>query len=440
LAPAANTINLAGNWVDRATAGFTEATSTINFNGPALQTITTPGGENFTNLTFSNSGAGIQLENNVQVATTLTMTLGNLDLNTNSLTLGLSAINNGTLSRVSGTMMNTGSFVRWFATATIAAGSAVGLFPMGTAADYRPIFISAPLTGPTTGGTVAVSYTDATTNTTVSFPDAPFTVVLRKDLNWAVTAAGLVGGLYNIQIQGTNFGLIGTVSDLRLTLVNSVVGIAGVNAGTVSNPQVNRTGLTAANLSNSFFIGSVNSVSSPLPVTLVSFTALSENKTVDLRWETAMETNNEYFTVLRSTDGAQWEMVVRVAGKGNTDAPSYYETVDNTPLSGQSFYKLENTDADGQHYFSPIVMVDAGGNPNLFTLYPNPASSNLIITRSGTGPYTIEVYNCLGQTMRVVPNYGSGKSLDVSGWPAGIYFVHILAAGNSVVKTVVIKR
>ena len=164
LAPVANAINLSGNWVDRATAGFTEATSTVNFIGSALQTITTPGGENFTNMTVNNSGAGIQLENNVQNATTLTMTAGNIDLNNNSLTLGLSAINNGVLARTSGTIINTGSFIRWFNTGVIATGSAVGLFPMGTAADYRPLFISAPVAGPTTGGTIAVVYTDATTN------------------------------------------------------------------------------------------------------------------------------------------------------------------------------------------------------------------------------------------------------------------------------------
>ncbi len=250
-----------------------------------MQTITTPGGENFTNVAVNNSGAGIQLENNVQVATTLNMTLGNVDLNTNSLTLGLTAVNNGTLTWTSGTIINTGSLIRWFKTGTIAAGSAAGLFPMGTAVDYRPIFISAPVSGPTTGGTVTVGYNDATTNSVVSFADGLFTVVVRKDLNWAMSAAGLVGGSYNMQIQGTDYGLIGAVSDLRLTLINGVAGVAGVNAGTVSNPQVNRTGLTVANLTNTFYLGSINAVSSPLPVTLVSFTAFSSGQRVDLKWK-----------------------------------------------------------------------------------------------------------------------------------------------------------
>ena len=67
-----------------------------------------------------------------------------------------------------------------------------------------------------------------------------------------------------MQIQGTGYGLIGAVSDLRITLAAAVVGIAGANAGTVLNPQINRTGLTAANLANTFYIGSINSSSTPV--------------------------------------------------------------------------------------------------------------------------------------------------------------------------------
>ncbi len=99
LAPGANTINLAGNWTDRGTAGFTEATSVVNFTGTALQTITSPGGEYFTNLTVNNTSTGVQLVNNITVATNLNMTQGNIDLNGgNILALGLSVANNGTLA------------------------------------------------------------------------------------------------------------------------------------------------------------------------------------------------------------------------------------------------------------------------------------------------------------------------------------------------------
>ena len=154
LAPGANTVNLAGNWTDYGTAGFTEATSLVNLNGSGVQTITSPGGENFASLTINNSGSGIQMNNNLTIATTFTMTQGNINLNGNNLTLGISVANNGTLSYTSGTLFGTGSFTRWFKTGVIPNGSVNGLFPMGTSTDYRPFFVSAPVTGPTTGGTI----------------------------------------------------------------------------------------------------------------------------------------------------------------------------------------------------------------------------------------------------------------------------------------------
>ncbi len=242
------------------------------------------------------------------------------------------------------------------------------------------------------------------------------------------------------EIASTDQGLIGAVSDLRLTLVNTVVSTAGVNAGTVINPQVNRTGLTVANLSNTFYLGSINAVSSPLPVTLVSFTAFFSGQHVDLKWETAVETDNDYFTVLRSKDGLQWENIAHVEGKGNTSPDSWYETFDDNPLGGQSFYKLENTDFDGQVYFSPVVKVNDGSAGNQVSMYPNPANSSLLITRSGNESYTIQVYNSLGQLMQVVPDNASSKLLDVSGLQTGVYFIHLLFPTYTLTKTIVISR
>jgi hypothetical protein len=61
-------------------------------------------------------------------ANVLTMTQGNIDLNGNTLTLGTSAAlaNIGTLVYTSGTIINTGSFIRWFAKGSIATGSSAG--------------------------------------------------------------------------------------------------------------------------------------------------------------------------------------------------------------------------------------------------------------------------------------------------------------------------
>ncbi len=441
LAPGANTINIAGNWTDYGVGGFTEATSLVNFNGSSLQTITSPGGENFTNLKISNSGTGIELFNAVQTSTVLTMTQGNINLNGNTFTLGLSVANNGTLAYTTGTLTGAGTFTRWFKTGVIAAGSVTGLFPMGTATDYRPFFVSAPVAGPTTGGSMSVSYNDATSNTNVAIVDGASIVVVRKDLNWAVSTNGIGNGTYNLQVQGTGFGLIGAVSDLRLTLVNSVTGVAGVNGGTTLNPQINRTGLTLANLTNTFYVGSINSVNTPLPITLISFNAYPDNGEVKLEWSTASETDNAFFTVQKSTNGQGWETVQKVLGSGTTRGIENYTAYDLSPYSGISYYRLMQTDIDGKQSFSPIISINLGNKEADITVYPNPATSIIKIGFPSAGRYEVSLLNIGGQIINnTILTTSDNLVLNVSGFKTGIYFVRIIHNGITETKKLIINN
>jgi Secretion system C-terminal sorting domain len=434
------THNVAGNWSRSGT--FTAGTSTITFNGSALQTITATGGENFTNLTVNNTGAGIKLINNATIATTLTMTSGNIDLNANTLTLGLSVANNGTLVYTAGTIINTGSFTRWFKAATIANLSVSGQFPMGTATDYRPLFISAPVAAPTAGGTITVAYTDATTNTMVSFADGASTVAVRKDLNWAITTGnGLTGGTYNLDVQGTGYGTIGNVADLRLTRINSVVGTAGVNAGTLVNPQINRTGLSVANLTNTFYVGSVNFSNTNLPITLIDFTAtLVENK-IELKWSTSAEVNNNFFTVQRSTSMIIWESIQQVAAAGNSKTVSNYSVSDQNPLIGKSYYRLMLTGLDGKQTYSLIRSVNLENAFSNISVYPNPATDNIRISFPSVGQYQVTLFNGNGQ-MIIPPVVSLGYSLllNVSKMETGFYFIHINQGATQEIRKIIIRK
>jgi hypothetical protein len=443
IAPNANTINLAGNWNDYGTAGFTEATSIVNFNGTALQTLISPGGEDFTNLVVNNSGAGIQLNNDVTIATNFTMTQSNVNLNGNNLTLGLSVANNGTLVRTSGTITGTGSFKRWIKPAVISNGSVLGLFPMGTATDYRPFYISAPVTAPTTGGSITVAYVDATTNTSVpTYMDGATMIQVRKDLHWTVTTGnGLAGGNYNLDAQGTGFGLIGTVSDLRLTLVNSGIGTAGVNGGTILNPQINRTGLTAGNLSNSFYVASINSVSSPLPITLISFTAVIKNDEVRLSWSTSAEMNNDFFTIQKSKDETGWVDVLQVPGQGTGSTTQVYSASDPQPYTGISYYRLKQTDIDGKESYSPVVSIKNSKEISGIFVYPNPVSNRLFIQFPSSGNYQIAIEGTSGQNVFNTAALSSDNfSIDVSQYRPGIYFIQILHEGHSETRKIMIYK
>ncbi|MDP4254181.1 MAG: T9SS type A sorting domain-containing protein [Bacteroidota bacterium] len=439
LAAGGNNINLNGNWTNRLAAGFTEATSTVNFIGTSLQTITTPGGESFNNLTVSNTGTGIQLASAVTVATTLTMTTGNIDLNSNALTLGTSTANLGTLIYTTGNMINSGTFTRWFKNAAIAGNA--GLFPLGTSTDPRPFSVSTSVS-PTAGGTISVAYTDAVSNSAVNIPDDfPNSVIVRKDLHWTVTrSAALSGGSYNLQVSGTNFGLVGNVAFLRISLAGSVVGSPGANGGTNTNPQVNRTGLSLTNLSNTFYLGSVNGSTDPLPVKLLFFTASTGNEGVALTWRTAAWVDEAWFVVERSPDGTHWEELERVAGAGASSQPLDHTAKDLHPYPGKSFYRLILTDRDGQSTYSKLIVIDWNTKARV-SLYPNPASDQLSVTVPESGRFSLDLVNIGGQVVISIPEtQGNRTTVNVAGLDAGIYFLHVSYAGKTETVKVMIRR
>jgi hypothetical protein len=87
---------------------------------------------------------------------------------------------------------------------------------------------------------------------------------------------------------------------------------------------------------------------STLPIELVSFEAKPTiYNTVDLTWVTASELNNDFFTIERSIDGLNWEIVDTLSGAGTTNQENNYKLTDKRPHFGLSYYRLKQTDFDG---------------------------------------------------------------------------------------------
>lgn len=104
------------------------------------------------------------------------------------------------------------------------------------------------------------------------------------------------------------------------------------------------------------FIAKFNS-NGTLPVKLLSFNAILANEKVNCAWETALEINNDYFTIEKSKDGNSFESVGNVKGQGNSNRNIRYIYTDNNPFSGISYYRLKQTDFDGKYAYSPIKKV-----------------------------------------------------------------------------------
>ncbi len=368
---ASNTFSLFGSLTNNGT--FTTNTSTITLAGAIQQTI---GGSNpvtFNNLTINNTSVTspqILLANFATVGGILTMTAGNVNLSSYNITIGTSGASPGALSYSAGWFYN-GDITRWVASPVIPDGNVRGLFPLGTATDIRPFYVSFPAVVPTTSGTIRVGHIGATTTSTVAIADTGGPIVREQDSFWLIATNTLAGGTYNLRGEGTGFGTVGNVADLRLALAASVVGTAGTNAGTVTDPQVFRTGLILANLNNSFYIGSVNAVNSPLPITLTDFYGMPVKGGVNLQWKTESEKDFDYFQLERSIDGLEFQAIAKEKGAGTTTTPRHYSYVDANPQN-KNYYRLRIIDLDGSSSFSKVIVVNAGERPTGVFVYPNP--------------------------------------------------------------------
>jgi len=217
---------------------------------------------------------------------------------------------------------------------------------------------------------------------------------------------------------------------------------------TYSNPIITVPNLSSTHIINNstryISIGSI-SPATLLPIDLLKFEAQSiNNRFVKLNWETASEINNDYFEIFRSIDGEIWEYVSTLPGAGNSSQQLYYEKNDNHPHQGISYYKLKQVDFDGNYSYSEVRKVNLT-NSNDFTIYPNPANSQVVITGMTTDLEYLRIVNSLGQDVttdadiKVIDNFE--LHVNLINLPQGLYFFKVKCFNESLkISRVVVKR
>lgn len=408
----AGTLTLGGAFLNstNCTCTLSNTGTTVHYLGSVAQTI---GDFTYYNLTLNNTSGSVPqltLFDDATVSNTLTMTAGvvNLNSNTISLTNTASTALSHSLASTSGWMYGGPISRAYVAGTAVTIGTAYGLFPLGTSANWRPLYFGKN-NNPNTGGTLTVSHNGSDNGTSVvSFYDDGSTQVTRRSNSyWTVTkTSGLLGGglPYSLQAGGTGFGTIQDVDDLRLTQASNEVGTTSLpNGGTTASPLVNKINISNVLLARNYYVASIDATNSPLPVSLLYFRAEVQNNVVTTTWSTAQELNNAFFTVERAIDIEKFEAVGElIPGAGSTLQRHDYSMIDESPLYGRSYYRLKQTDFDGNFTYSNVQVVDYEG-PKFASLraYPNPSDgSGFTILVTGLKEQTsvpLQIYNVQGQ-------------------------------------------
>jgi len=164
--------------------------------------------------------------------------------------------------------------------------------------------------------------------------------------------------------------------------------------------------------------------STPLPVTLISFTVGKENGSAQLKWSTSMETNSESFDVERSLTGKSWQRVGNVLASGESSAEIKYSFMDANPADGENLYRLKMIDADGTFAYSGIrsIGIELGEG---VVVYPNPVADRLYLkVTDWTKINKVQMFDLNGKAI-----FNSAKALvdgiDVKNLPSGLYAVSV---------------
>jgi len=185
-------------------------------------------------------------------------------------------------------------------------------------------------------------------------------------------------------------------------------------------------------------------ISSPLPVELSTFTAISKGSDVKLNWQTATEVNNYGFEVERCALSAvrqEWNKIGFVNGNGNSNSPKEYSYIDKNLIGGGNFlYRLKQIDNDGQFEYSKTVEVELILNEYaLYQNYPNPFNpvTKIRYQLPKESKVVIKVYNILGSEVIELLNEqkepgiyeidfnASNLPTGRQGLPSGVYFYKI---------------
>jgi hypothetical protein len=219
---------------------------------------------------------------------------------------------------------------------------------------------------------------------------------------------------------------------LQLSGVSSACYNSGNNTGVpaIDILSNNRIALGTADM------GPYELNSFPLPVQPGNFFATSIGGKNHLYWTTINERNNSFFEIERSNDASNFTKIGLQSGSMNSNTITHYTFTDNYPQHGMNYYRLKQTDIDGEYSYSKIVSLANHIEGNII-FYPNPTKGLISISGLSLSQYSVKIISSTGMTLKLIRN--NPVLLDLSDLPNAVYIISI-ETGNKTITRQIIKE
>ncbi|WP_191967962.1 T9SS type A sorting domain-containing protein [Rhizosphaericola mali] len=228
----------------------------------------------------------------------------------------------------------------------------------------------------------------------------------------------------NYTANNTYPDLIDTLKYTTVDLGLSLNGYATQGIGQDGSEDKAEYGARSTNITTS---------STALPIRLLSFTVTENNTSNILNWQTAVETNNNYFVIEKSTDGNNFDSIGTVKGAGNSDQTLSYSYTDDEPVSGTNYYRLKQVDFDGNYTYSSIASIYYSGIVSSMdiSIYPNPGKGTINIKGNWNNLTSVRVVSMLGQVVYVGNITTSSFQLPTN-LVKGLYIINFYKGSKSI--------
>lgn len=308
-------------------------------------------------------------------------------------------------------------------------------FPVGDGTYMREVSITAP-SNPT--DRFECSYIHADPNPT--YPDNALDLTLDHISSCEYWMLNRTNGSSNVKVKlswdsNTSCGVT-VLNELRVAKWDGSVWLDLGNGATTGNTTAGTIETSSAVTSFSPFTLASSTSANPLPITLLNFDAIYNKayRKVDLTWQTYSEINNDYFTIERSQNGEDWEFVSTLDGAGFSQGIRAYESEDIEPFSGLSYYRLKQTDFDGNYTYSAIRSVTIDDEQqHVFQIFPNPVINALNLASNEFPISSYQLIDGNGQTIEKITLQEDQfqTTIDMSGFANGLYYLVVFDDNHS---------
>jgi hypothetical protein len=214
---------------------------------------------------------------------------------------------------------------------------------------------------------------------------------------------------------------------------------------------INKTVTFRVNLVDTEFFTLGSTEKYALPITLISFEAKPKaNKTVDIKWSTASESGNAFFSIERSLNGREFTPIANIQGAGDSEDVINYSFEDLFPRKGTSYYRLKQTDFNGEFEYSEVkrVVIENIDASASFNVYPNPIKNgenlNLSYSVSTTQEIEIQIVSASGilidRSRKIIQVEEKSISLDSSKLKKGLNLIRIIDGDGNVITFKVLSQ